>query len=114
MKRIRAAGCEIANMECRECGGRFEANSITQVFCSGICRSRYDHRRIDRGKILYDIFMELRYNRGSATGLWSIMCRLAEMWRNEDKRIRQDLKSWNDPKKHIEKNVYLTGKRGRI
>lgn len=114
MKRIRAAGCEIPNMQCRECGARYEANSVTQVFCTGICRTRYDHRRIDRGKVLYDIFMELRYNRGGAVGLWSIMCRLAEQWRNEDKRIRSELKSWNDPRKHIEKQPHLMGKRGRI
>lgn len=114
MKAIRSNGCDIPNMSCRECAGRYVANSATQIFCSGICRSRYDARRIERGKVLYDIFMELRYNRRSISGLWSVMCRFGEIWREEDKRIRADLQSWKDPRPIIEKQPHLLGRRGRI
>lgn len=114
MKANGCAGCDIPNMTCRECGARYVANSVTQVFCTGICRSRYDARRIERGKILYDIFMELRYNRNSISGLWSVMCRFGEIWREEDKRIRTGLQSWKDPQPIIDKQPHLLGKRGRI
>ncbi len=114
MKLIKPAGCEIPNLTCRECAGRYEANSVTQVFCSAVCRSAHDTRRIERGKILYDIFMELRYNRRGASGLWSLMCRVGELWRDEDKRLRAGRQSWKDPAYVTDKNPHLLGKRGRI
>lgn len=108
------AGRVVPKFTCRECGGRNEAKRIDQVFCCTPCRNAWENRRRDRGAILYDLFMEMRYRRSGAKGLWSIMCRLAEEWRGVDKEEREGRQSWRDPRHHIEENIYLTGKRGRI
>lgn len=99
---------------CRECQAEFEAKSASAEFCSGKCRNDYNNRRAVRGMILFDLFMEMRYRRAGAKGLWSIMCRLAEEWREEDKAKRERFQSWKDPRDYIEKRPYLKAKKGRI
>lgn len=107
-------GATMPNISCRECATNVEPTTRNQVFCSQICNTMWTKRRQKRGLMLYDTFMELRYNRAGAGGLWTLMCRLAEEWRAEDARIRPGLKSWQDPQRIIRKRVYLIGKRGRI
>lgn len=126
MKRIAYAGASHYKMTCCECGGGYEANSLNQIFCGRECRNNYSNRRNQRGAILYDIFMEMRYRRNGAKGLWSIMCRLAEEWREEDfiraggdrekKTVPNPLmfKTWKDPRDFLEKRPYLKAARGRI
>ena len=99
---------------CRECGGKFRAKKPTAEFCGLKCTNAYNNRRMRRGMLLYDFFMQMRYRRTSARGLWSIMCRLAEEWREEDKRHREGFKSWRDPNAHVDRNPYLKAKKGRI
>lgn len=99
---------------CRECGAISVEKSNGQCFCDQNCNNAWSRRRAKRAIQLYDIFMEMRYHRAGAKGLWTLACRLAEEWRDEDRRIRKDLKSWKDPAYITEERVYLTGKRGRI
>lgn len=108
-------GKQVAKIICRECGEPTEAVALNQLFCDRNCANAYDRRRTRRAIALYDVFMEMRFNRKSAAkGLWTLLCRLAEEWRDEDKRIRKGLQSWKDPRGIIEKRVDLIGKRGRI
>lgn len=75
---------------CRECGKpvgpsvRFE-----KKFCCEPCRHSWTNRRKLRGAELYDLFMAMRYDRGTAKlfGVWAIMCRMASMWKEEDGRL---------------------------
>lgn len=99
---------------CRECGAVCATDNHRQVFCGPACNNNWKHRREKRAVQLYDVFMEMRYNRAGAKGLWSLACRLAEEWRDEDRRIRSKLKSWKDPSYITERRVDLIGKRGRI
>lgn len=107
-------GKEVAKFICRECGEPAESEALNAIFCSRKCTNSYDRRRAKRAIQLYDVFMEMRYRRDGAKGLWSLMCRLAEEWRDEDARIRKGLQSWKDPRAIIAKRLYLIGKRGRI
>lgn len=107
-------GKEVVKFICRECGEPAEAIALNAAFCSRNCTNSYDRRRARRAIQLYDVFMEMRYRRQGSKGLWTLMCRLAEEWRDEDARIRRGLQSWKDPKPLIEKRPYMIGKRGRI
>ena len=99
---------------CRECGGVCDASRPPVYFCSQKCRNAFANRRATRGALLYDFFMELRYRRAGAKGLWSMMCRLGEEWKQEDVAHRHGFQSWRDPRRHIERNPHLNGKKGRI
>lgn len=107
-------GKEVAKFICRECGASCEATALNQVFCDINCNNAWSRRRTKRAIQLYDVFMQMRYHRAGAKGLWTLLCRLAEEWREEDQRIRKGLQSWKDPAYIISKRVYLIAKRGRI
>ena len=85
-----------AKRYCRECGTEFDGRA-TQAFCSSACRKRFDNRRAARGSVFYDLFMELRFNRAAAkrNRVWSILCRAAANFRDEDFRDRAGRRSWN-------------------
>jgi hypothetical protein len=55
-------------------------------FCGVPCKATWNNRRKSRGQDLYDLFMNMRYNRAVASeaGVWAEMCRLAEGWHDED------------------------------
>lgn len=93
---------------CVECGGRFDAASRKAEFCCSAHRYDYSNRRRSRGSDLYDVFMAMRFERGLAKvyGLWTLMCRMAEAWRDEDKRERAGRKSWQDTKALHERGEY--------
>lgn len=114
MKQIPFKGKWVVKFTCRECGASSEANTHNPVFCSQKCNNAWSQRRAKRGILVYDILMEMRYHRSGAKGLWTLMCRLAEEWREEDGRIRKGLQSWKDPSHITEKRVDRIGKRGRI
>jgi len=114
MKRIEFAGKDTFPKRCDECGVAYEAGTAKSRFCCPAHRNAYDFRRQERGKILYDFFMQMRYRRLGAKGLWSVMCRLAEEWHAEDKERPGLRQSWNDPAAYVEKRPYLVGKRGRV
>ena len=93
---------------CIECGGRFEARHRKAEFCCSEHRYDYSNRRRARGMALYDVFMAMRFERVLAKvyGLWTLMCRMAEAWRDEDKRERAGRKSWQDTKELHERGEY--------
>lgn len=80
--------------ECRECGHFHD--KAKAAFCCTPCRQAWNNRRMQRGAQLYDLFMAVRYQRGLAKvhSLWSIVCRLAQSWREEDVRERGGRPSW--------------------
>jgi len=73
---------------CRECQKPLEKTmKANSEFCCTACRVGWRNRRMSRGADLYDLFMNMRYNRDAAkeAGVWTEMCRLAEQWNDEDK-----------------------------
>jgi len=85
---------------CLECGAAFIARRTAaegeSLFCSTPCRKAFNNRRMTRGAQVYDLFMALRYQRGVAKlyGVWTILCRVAQDWREEDVRERAGRVSW--------------------
>lgn len=93
---------------CMECGEQFVAGNGKAEFCCHGHRYAYNNRRRERGGALYDVFMAMRYERGLSKlyGLWTLMCRMAEAWRDEDKAERGGRQSWQDVKDLHEKGKY--------
>lgn len=82
---------------CKECGTPLTGRSKQpRQFCSTPCRQAFNNRRMQRGADLYDLFMAMRYERDKATdlGIWAIMCRMAQEYREQDARDREGRKSW--------------------
>ena len=72
---------------CRECGERVEIIvNDKKRHCSKLCLDRWNNRRRMRGEKLYDLMMILRCERATASreGVYTIMCRMAAAWREED------------------------------
>lgn len=93
---------------CCECGTVYAPGRAHEsFFCSSDCRQAWNNRRAKRGAELYDLFMALRYERGlsQVLGLWSLICRMAQAWRDEDVAKRDGRKSWGDAKTVCERNV---------
>jgi hypothetical protein len=63
-----------------------------------------------RGAELYDLFMALRYDRPTAypLKLWSVVCRAAAIFRDEDLRERSARASWRSPAAILARRPYLT------
>jgi hypothetical protein len=83
---------------CRECGEKFTQKNPAQTFCSPAHRDRFNGRRKLRGSKLYDLVMQLRFEREPARSskVWSLICRLASNFAHEDKQERAGRKSWED------------------
>lgn len=84
------------------------------LFCSSPCRSAFNNRRALRGAEIYDIFMAMRYQRHKAKGLWTLLCALAQAFREEDQRRRKDFVSWLDPDTVLARKPWLTAGRGKV
>lgn len=82
--------------ECRECGETYTRKRPDQSFCSIKCRDQFNGRRKRRGAKLYDLIMALRFDRerAQAAGAWSLVCRMASNFAEEDRRERAGRKSW--------------------
>lgn len=82
--------------ECLECGKALQLKKPGN-FCCTAHRKTWNNRRMVRGAELYDMFMELRYNRGAATkrGIWSRMTARASAFRDADKHYRAGRQSWD-------------------
>ena len=95
---------------CLACGASFATPRAGAEFCRPACRQEFQNRRRERGAQLYDLFMALRFDRGSAKalGLWSTMCRLASNWREEDRRAREGRRSWARPRDALSRMVAAT------
>lgn len=84
---------------CLECGRKFKPRGERLgTFCRPQCVARHANRRKTRGAVLYDIFMESRFNRAVRTNddrsLISVMNGLASQWRQEDHESRHGRRSW--------------------
>ncbi|MGD0024504.1 MAG: transcriptional regulator [Xanthobacteraceae bacterium] len=75
---------------CRECGASYEAGRATREFCGMACRRAFSNRRMLRGADMYDLLMQLRFDRERAkrSGAWSLLCRMAAAFKAEDDRER--------------------------
>lgn len=83
--------------ECMECGVKFTAKKGGQIFCSSPCRLRFNNRRRDWGSAMFDVVMEMRFDRkrASASKAWSELCVIASKARDVDVRDRSGRKSWS-------------------
>ena len=88
---------------CKECGldlARLSNRPVKaeKVFCSAPCKQNFNNRRRDRGAELYDLFMELRFNRTVAAerNVWTTLCDRASAYRDADKAKRGGRRSWRD------------------
>ena len=72
---------------CQECGQKYVSKKASSKFCSTPCRKAFNNLRAQRGALMYDTFMNLRYNRkaAKAAGIdYTLMCRIGEMFNAED------------------------------
>jgi len=94
---------------CLECGEPFESVSPRAEFCKTGCCKSWNNRRMVRGAELYDLFMSMRFDRGVAQemGVWSLLCRMAAGFRDEDMQKRQGRASWRSPKTILSRRPYL-------
>jgi len=81
---------------CWECGCELHLKRPGN-FCCTAHRKDFNNRRLTRGAEIYDLFMELRYNRanGKAKGIWSEMCSRGSAYRDADKHYREGRQSWD-------------------
>ena len=91
---------------CLECGA---PRTKAAEFCKSSCRMDWNNRRRKRGAEIYDLFMVIRHERGlaKAMGLWTLICRLATHYREEDFREREGRRSWRKPQQVIAGKPYL-------
>jgi len=82
---------------CRECGVAFPASGARD-FCRDVCRRSFHNRKAQRGAQLFDLVMALRFERKRAKefGAWSLMCRMASAFRQQDTSERAGRRSWDD------------------
>jgi hypothetical protein len=94
---------------CRECGGQL---SGSREFCNGRCRSAFHNRRKQRGADLYDLVMSHRFEREAAKeqGAWSLLCRMASSFREEDNQKRAGRKSWETVNAVKSRNSHLAAR----
>lgn len=94
---------------CVECGEPFCSEKAWADFCCTEHRRDFNNRRQLRGAELLDLFMCLRYDRPAARlwGVWKILCRMAQAFRDEDLEQRAGRKSWREPRAVLERHAYL-------
>lgn len=101
---------------CQGCGGPIGEGRSDKKFCSRSCGRDHSNLRQMRGRVLYDMFMGLRFERGDAEDeqLWSAICRQAALWREEDIAERNGAFSWGDWRETLAERPYLKAKQGRV
>lgn len=97
---------------CLECGQALARRDKRARFCGNSCRGKFNQRRAKRGAELYDLFMAMRYDRKAATkaGAWSRMCRLGELYRDQDVIERDGRTSWQDLQKALAATARAAGR----
>lgn len=80
---------------CRECGATYPQGKKRSDFCSKECRRDFNNRRAKRGVEIYDLAMELRFDRDRAQedGTWSLFCNCLSRFNDEDRKAGR--KSWS-------------------
>lgn len=104
-----AASRPMRGFACLECGYPASSAASNAEFCSPGCRKDWNNRRMKRGAELYDFMMVLRFERGRAKALrlWTMMCRLVAIFREEDRTQRSGRRSWSIPEQVMEKKAFL-------
>lgn len=99
----------VKTFECLECGKAAVSTAVNAEFCCSACRKAWNNRRLVRGAELYDFMMVLRFDRGRAKALrlWTLMCRLVALFRDEDWRERGGRRSWSPAEQVLDKKAYL-------
>ncbi len=90
---------------CLECGEPMEGvQKRGKEFCCSACRLTFNNRRLQRGALVYDLFMALRFDRemSKALKVWSLLTRLAKQFRDEDVHRRGGRRSWQPPQRVID------------
>ena len=88
-----------------ECGTSFRASVKSAEFCGQQCRKVFNNRRQTRGADLYDLLMSLRYEREASKrepgrpSVFTMLCRMARDFRDEDREKRSGRKSWRPARK---------------
>lgn len=93
--------CKQFNRKCGECGVEFIAKDRRAEFCGTPCRVAHTNRRRDRGAMLYDMYVHLRFNREAATeeGLRTLIDRMVGNWVEEDRELgRRVMRPMDDVK----------------
>jgi hypothetical protein len=67
---------------------------------------------MQRGADLFDVFMSIRFARSGAAraGAWTLLCRMAAAFRDEDRRHRAGRQSWDDIGRAKARNAHLASK----
>lgn len=104
-----AGGRETRRFVCLECGGDVVSTAANAEFCCVEHRKAWNNRRAMRGAEIYDLIMVLRFDRGRAKYLrvWTLMCRMASLFRAEDYRDRAGRRSWLPAEQVLERKPYL-------
>lgn len=101
---------------CMSCGTEFSATKPAR-FCSTPCRKSFNNTRMQRGALLYDAMMAMRYDRKRAADLgvdWKFVCRIAEMFHAQDEAKGQ-AQSWRPTREMKEEfGAVVNARRGRI
>lgn len=99
----------VKTFECLECGKAAVSTAVNAEFCCSACRKAWNNRRLTRGAELYDFMMVLRFDRGRAKALklWTLMCRLVALFRDEDWRDRAGRRSWSPAEQVLDKKAFL-------
>lgn len=104
-----AGGRETRRFVCLECGGPVVTTAANAEFCCVEHRKAWNNRRAMRGAEIYDLIMVLRFDRGRAKYLrvWTLMCRMASLFRADDVRERDGRRSWLPAEQVLERKPYL-------
>jgi hypothetical protein len=97
-------GATLRTRHCLECREPYASRRVKAEFCGDRCRKLWNNRRMTRGAEIYDLFMALRFDRGIATALhvFTLVSRLARVFRDDDMARRDGRRSWQRPRSVIE------------
>lgn len=97
---LAAAATEPTRMHhCRECGTAYPLRAKPSEFCSLECRRTFNNRRAMRGSEIYDLAMEMRFDRKTAKArkTFSHLCTLLGRFHDDDKA--RGRKSWSSSRR---------------
>lgn len=107
--RLDASGREAKAFVCLECGASKESTAANVEFCCTNCRKAWNNRRAMRGAELYDLVMVWRFDRGRSKALriWTLLCRMASIFRADDLEHRVGRRSWSAAEHVIDRKPHL-------
>lgn len=99
-------------IRCRECDATVEASRSHKKFCDNACKTTFHNRAQKRGKELYHLFMNKRFDRQGGFNekvAREAMDALASGYREADVRARGGRKSWFTVEEALEELGRLPG-----